>query len=118
MNLKKMMVVCALALGGLAVGCGNKCKSLCEDGQKCPGADKSIDCGKSCDDLDNVSSAASCDDQKNKLLDCEDGLSDKCNETSCASQIEAFGTCVGTYCAAHPTDSSCTAFIKDNPSSS
>jgi hypothetical protein len=115
MDFRKMMVVCAVALGGLAVGCSDKCKSSCEDGKKCANAsatEKAVDCGKFCDDIDNVSDAAGCNDQKDKLLDCEDGA-DACNSTSCSSQGTAWSTCVTTYCTAHPTDSKCTAFAAD-----
>jgi hypothetical protein len=117
MNLSKLLVVCAVALGGLAVGCGNKCKSECEDSKKCADAtdaDKNRDCDKACDDLDKVSDAAKCDSQKDKYFDCEDGK-DQCATTdSCADQFTAFFTCVGTYCAAHSTDSACTAAAADS----
>jgi hypothetical protein len=118
MDLSKMMVVCALALGGLALGCSDKCKSACEDQQKCANAtaqQKALDCGKFCDDVNNVSDAAKCDDQRDKLLDCEDG-GNACSDTACASQALAWSTCVGTFCTAHPTDSNCTAIANDIPS--
>jgi hypothetical protein len=120
MDLRKMMVVCAVALSGLAVGCGNKCKSSCEDGQKCADAtaeEKALDCGKFCDDADSVSDAASCSDQFDKLVDCQDDA-DACSATSCSAQTDAWSTCVGTYCVAHATDAKCTAFFKDIGASS
>ncbi len=117
MNLNRMMVVCALALGGLAVGCGDKCKSLCEDGQKCSDASaavKSEDCGKQCDDLNKVSDAAGCNSQKDSALDCEDGIKDKCSgDTSCNDKLTAMLTCIVNYCTAHQTDSACTTYASD-----
>lgn len=110
MDLRKMMVVCAVALGGLAVGCGNKCKSSCEDGKKCADAtaeQKAADCGKVCDDLDSLSSAASCSDQYDKLMSCADDH-DACDNNACGAESAAWITCVGNYCTAHPTDTKCT----------
>jgi hypothetical protein len=115
MNLSKLLVVCAVALGGLAVGCGNKCKSLCDDEKKCADASDTVknqDCDKQCDDLDKLSDAAKCNSQKDDLLDCEDGVKDKCSSTdmSCNDKSTAFGACVLTYCTAHPDDSNCKTF--------
>ena len=115
MDLRKMMVVCAVALGGFAVGCGNKCKSSCEDGKDCAGAtaeQKATDCGKLCDDMDSLSDAANCSDQYDKLMDCADDH-DACDDNACSEEGTAWGTCVVTYCTAHPTDSKCTAFGAD-----
>ncbi|HTQ02296.1 MAG TPA: hypothetical protein VMI54_00515 [Polyangiaceae bacterium] len=113
-----MMAVCALAVGALAMGCSDKCKSFCQDGQKCSAGENNAipsatDCGKLCDDLDSVASAATCDDEKNAYLDCESGVKDVCTDTSCEDKSTAFGTCIGTYCSAHNTDSSCTKFYAD-----
>lgn len=119
MNLKRMMVLCALALGSLAVGCGNKCKSACDDEKKCPsatGTPAALDCDTLCDDIDKVSDAASCGSQKDKLYDCEDGIKDKCAtdaSNQCSSQNDAWTTCVLTYCTAHPDDADCKKFGTD-----
>ena len=116
MDLRKMMVVCAVALSGLAVGCkSDTCKSTCEDAKKCSDAtatDKARDCGKFCDDVDNLSDSANCNSQKDKLVDCEDGA-DACDANACASQQTAWGTCIGVYCAAHSNDANCTAVFGD-----
>ncbi len=116
MNLNRMMVVCALALGGLAVGCGNKCKSECDDSKKCADssdAQKNVDCDKLCDDLDKVSDAAKCDSQKDSWLDCEDGKDQCAANDPCEDKFSSFFSCIGTYCGAHPTDSACTDAQKD-----
>jgi|SRR3954465_444857 hypothetical protein len=119
MDLRKMMVVCAVALSGLAVGCGgDKCKSSCDDAKKCADAtaeQKAADCGKTCDDLDSLSDAASCSDQYDKLWDCADDH-DVCDNNACAAEGTAWGTCVFAYCTAHPTDSKCTALGSDSGS--
>jgi hypothetical protein len=115
-----MMMLCALALGGLAVGCGNNCKSVCEDGKKCSSDNPNsvpaaLDCGKLCDDTDKVSDAANCNSEKDASLDCQSGLKDICSttDTSCDAKANAFGTCIGTYCQAHSSDSACTTFYSD-----
>ncbi len=119
MDLKKMMVVCAVALGGLAVGCGgDTCKSSCEDAKKCSDATaevKATDCGKSCDDLDSLSDTAKCSDQYDKLMDCADDH-DACDKNACSAEGAAWGTCVFAYCTAHPTDSKCAALGGDSGS--
>jgi hypothetical protein len=118
MNLRKMMLVCAVALGGLAVGCGNKCKSTCEDGKKCADAEpskKTADCDKLCDDLDDLSDTANCSDQYDKLMDCADDH-DACDDNACAAEGSAWGACVGAYCVAHTTDAKCTAAGTDDGS--
>jgi len=115
MDLRKMMLVCAVALGGFAVGCGNKCKSSCEDAKDCADAtadDKARDCGKSCDDADSLSDAASCSDQYDKLVDCEDDH-DACDSNACGTQITTWATCVGGYCATHSSGSKCAALGGD-----
>jgi len=122
MNLNKIMVVCALALGGLAVGCGDKCKSLCDDDKKCADASdatKNRDCTKSCDDLDKVSDAGGCGSQKSDWLDCADGVKDKCSTTdmSCNDKATALFTCITTYCLAHPDDSTCKSYEADTSGS-
>jgi hypothetical protein len=111
MDLSKMMVVCAVALSGLAVGCKDSCKSNCEDTQKCANAtalEKATNCDNFCSNVDNVSDSASCNSQKDNLLNCEDGAN-ACDTNACAAQLIAWGGCVVTYCNAHSTDSSCVA---------
>jgi hypothetical protein len=118
MNLKRTMVLCALALGVLAVGCGNSCKSNCDDYKKCAVSPipSGLSCDTFCDDVDNVSDAASCNSQKDKLLDCEDGVKDKCATDSadkCDSQQTAWDDCLNTYCKAHPDDKDCAKWASD-----
>jgi len=115
MDLKKMMPVLALALASMVTACGNHCKSLCEDGKDCADAtaeDKAVDCDKECTKLDDVSDAADCTDKEDDLLSCENDIDDICKPpaNACDTETTALGTCIGTYCAAHPTDSKCTAF--------
>lgn len=120
MNLNRIMVVCAFALGGLAVGCGDKCGSVCSDLKKCPDGTTfkpSVDCDKFCDDTDKLADDASCKSQKDDYLDCADGQKDVCSmtDTSCSDKRTALASCVTAYCVQHSTDAVCTNFEADIP---
>jgi hypothetical protein len=115
MDLRKLMPVLVLALAGMATACGNKCKSLCEDGKDCADATaaaKAEDCDKNCSDLDDLSDSADCGSQKDDWLSCEDDIDDICKPpaNACEKEGTALFTCLGTYCAAHTTDTKCSEF--------
>lgn len=115
MNLKKIMVLCALALGGLAVGCGNKCKSSCEDAKDCSGATaetKAEDCGKVCDDAEKLADKMDCSSEYDDYVSCVHGLDDICKFnplTDCQKEAAAGNACTVKYCTAHPTDADCSS---------
>lgn len=110
MDLRKMMVVCAVALGGFAVGCKSDCESVCSDEKDCAGADKSTDCSKECDDADKAADKFGCKSQLDDLWSCASGVDDICNAASaskCSSQTTAMLACEQKYCTAHPDDADC-----------
>jgi hypothetical protein len=108
MDLRKMMVVCAVALSGLAVGCKSDCEKVCSDAKGC-GLSSSTDCSSTCDDADKQAEKEGCKSQEDDLMSCV-ADQDICNESSlakCATQAAAFDACDEKYCTAHPDDSSC-----------
>jgi hypothetical protein len=120
MMLNRTMVVCALALAVLAVGCGDKCKSVCDEQKKCSdtvaGLPDGMTCDKLCDDVNGVSDASKCDKQRDDYYDCADKVEDKCDASSrntCDTQQSTWSDCIGTYCQAHPSDKDCKKFFDD-----
>lgn len=115
MNLNRMLVLCALAFGGLAVGCADKCKSVCDDEKKCSNSviASGASCDTFCNDMDKLADASSCGSQKDDVIDCEDGAKDVCSVDTCASQKTAFGDCTGKYCDAHTDDATCAKYFGD-----
>ncbi|HTQ02297.1 MAG TPA: hypothetical protein VMI54_00520 [Polyangiaceae bacterium] len=118
MNLGHSLMVCALAIAGLTVGCGDKCKSECDHLKNCPQGSQlpsALSCDKYCNDTNKVVDAAKCDSQLNDLWDCEDKKQDKCDTTdqSCDGKSSTVGTCIASYCQAHATASECTTYYAD-----
>lgn len=114
MNFRNLTAAFTLALAALALGCSNKCKSVCDDHKKCADAvPGEKDCDKFCDDTDNVADTASCGAQKDDFLDCMDGLKNVCDDSSCTAKLEAWNTCTSSYCQAHTTDAHCVAYFQD-----
>jgi hypothetical protein len=116
MNLGQLMTLGALTLGGIALGCSDKCKSNCEDQQNCADAtpaEKAVDCGKRCDDAQQSVDKANCDDQFRSFNDCEAGLSNICTASgsACAPQINALAVCLSPYCAKNPSDGTCMLYL-------
>ncbi len=112
------MMLGALVVASLTVGCGDKCKSLCDVLKDCPQGSQAppgATCDKYCDDANKVSDAAKCNSQKDDVYDCQDKMQDKCDTTdhSCEDKEVALGTCISNYCQMHATDSVCTTFYAD-----
>src|SRR5688572_24027205 len=81
MNLTKMMLVPAFALGLLTVGCGDDCVSSCEDGKECSNAtaeQKAQDCDKLCEDGEKDAETMGCEDEYGDMTSCMSDLDDIC----------------------------------------
>lgn len=120
MKLNRMMVVCALALGSLAVGCADKCKTVCDDQRKCSdtaaGLPDGMTCDTFCEDRNAVSDASKCDKEFDAFNDCEEKVQDKCDaaaRSTCNVQESAWSNCYGTYCQQHPNDKDCKKYFSD-----
>ena len=116
MNLGQLMTMCALALGGIALGCSDKYQSTCEDQQKCANAtpaEKAVDCGKECDDAQQSVDKANCDDQFRSFNNCESDLSNICTPpgNACSTQISALAVCMTPYCTKNPSDMTCKLYL-------
>lgn len=114
MDLRKMMVVCAVALSGLAVGCKSDCEKVCEDSKDCSGATaetKATDCSKSCDDADKAADQIGCKSELDDLFSCasDNDVCSTSDQAKCTSQAAALLSCESKYCTAHPDDADCSA---------
>lgn len=117
---RTMVAVCALALAGLAVGCASKCKTVCDEQQKCSdriaGLPDGMTCDKLCDDVNDVADASKCDKERDAYYDCAEKVEDKCDASArntCDPQASAFSNCWGTYCQQHPADKDCKKYFTD-----
>lgn len=111
MDLRKLILVPALALSAFITGCGDDCTSVCEDSKDCADADKSTDCDKACDESKKAADEAGCSDQYDDLLSCLSDIDDLCKSdgTECIKETLALSSCTLKYCEAHPDASVCTA---------
>ncbi len=120
MMLNRTMVAWVLALGSFAVGCASKCKTVCDEQQKCSdriaGLVDGMTCDKLCDDVNGVADASKCDKQRDDYYDCAEKVQDKCDASgrnACDAQASAFSNCWGSYCQAHPSDKDCKKYFSD-----
>jgi hypothetical protein len=88
-------MVRALLAAATLIGCGPDCASMCEDGKKCEGADKSGDCEKSCETAEKAAESAGCESQYEAMLDCKDEhQDDMCTvESTCKKELDALASC-------------------------
>jgi hypothetical protein len=104
MNLSKLMLVCAVALSGFAVGCKSDCESACDDRKDCPGGDSETDCSKTCSAEEDAADNFGCKHQLEDLSSCIADVDDVCKldlTKQCTQQNDALNTCYAQYCAAH-----------------
>ncbi|HSU42391.1 MAG TPA: hypothetical protein VLJ38_22570 [Polyangiaceae bacterium] len=112
MDLRKMMVVCAVALSGLAVGCKSDCESVCSDEKDCAGADSSVDCSKSCKTAEDAADQLGCKSQFEDEFSCLSDVDDVCKADptkTCVNEQKAMDNCILAYCNAHSGGSDCSA---------
>ncbi|HEX5101665.1 MAG TPA: hypothetical protein VFV94_19270 [Polyangiaceae bacterium] len=77
------------------VGCGADCAALCEDQKGCEGADKDVNCEKTCEDAEKKAEAAGCESLYEDALSCLDDQDDVCKaDKGCASENEALASCM------------------------
>jgi hypothetical protein len=113
MNLTKMMLVPAFALGLLTVGCGDDCVSACEDGKECSTAtpeQKAQDCDKICEDNEKDAETMGCEDEYDDYTSCISDLDDICKfdfTKDCMTEAVAAGACQEKYCSAHADAAEC-----------
>ena len=95
MTLRKLTMVPMLAMALFAVGCGDDCVSLCEDGNECEGAEKIDDCDKFCEDNQKKAEDAGCEDQYDDYISCLADQDDICkiDLDTCSKELEALGKC-------------------------
>jgi len=96
MTFKKLLLIPFLAILPALTGCGSDCESVCEDANDCPGATKTPDCGKQCDESEKAADKLGCKDQWNDVWDCA-GDEDVCKADSgkaCEKELNALSTCV------------------------
>jgi hypothetical protein len=86
---------------------GADCKSLCAAAQAGNCTTIKGDCGAFCSALVTVDSEASCTSQYNAYEACLGTPATVCANT-CGAQESNLKACVTPYCAAHPTEASCT----------
>jgi hypothetical protein len=99
MNFKKFLMIPLFAALPLVTGCGNDCKSTCEDGNDCPGRTTKVDCDKFCDDMEKLSDDADCSDEYDDLWSCgSDQDACKADETACKSEGDKYQACLTPYC--------------------
>jgi hypothetical protein len=117
MNFKNLLLIPALCLLPLVTGCGDDCKSSCDDAKKCSGANGSADCDKFCDSGSDLSDKAGCKSKWDDVVSCESDQKDVCDtkDTSCQAKEEAWSTCIGTYCAKTENQKVCTDFLATAP---
>ena len=110
MTFKKLLMIPLLAAIPAVTGCGTDCKDICEDANDCPGVTEKADCDKQCDAAEKLADDAGCKDQYDDLVDCAGG-EDVCKEdnTACAKEGTAYGSCIGKYCADTAHEAECTA---------
>ena len=98
--------------GGTAGGTGGtsntSCVAVCDRAEACPNASPAQDCATQCQLLDRLVAASGCANSLNAFLRCTPNV-DICATTStpCASEVQAFSTCVGTFCTANPMNQAC-----------
>lgn len=103
MNFKKFLMIPLFAALPLVTGCGNDCKSACEDGNDCPGVTMKADCDKVCDDAEKLADDASCSDQYDDLMSCaSDQDACKPDANACKSETEKMIACMTPYCTKNP----------------
>ena len=110
MDLSKLMLVCAVELSGLAVGCKSDCESACDDRKDCPGGDSATDCSKTCSAEEDTAGNFGCKSQLEDLSSCIADVDDICKldlTKQCTHQNDALNACVANYCAAHPAAYGC-----------
>ena len=106
MTWKNLILVPFLALTPVIVGCGADCEDLCEESNDdCEGPDSN--CEDSCGDIEELNEKAGCEDKFDEVMSCLDDADDICAEDQCESETTAWGTCIGTYCAANSTAAEC-----------
>lgn len=109
MNFKKFLIIPVLALFPAITGCGDDCKSQCEDANECAGVTTKADCDDLCDKLEKLAEDADCSDQWDDLASCGSDQ-DACKDAgdACKSESDAYGACITPYCTKNPT--ACTLF--------
>jgi len=113
MNLSKLMLVCAVALGPLVVGCKSDCESACDDYRACPGAASETDCSKTCSQEQDAAGRVGCKSQLEDLSSCIADVDDVCKldlSTQCARQNDALNTCFANFCADQPQAYDCKSY--------
>ena len=111
MNFKKFLMIPLFAALPLVTGCGNDCKSVCEDSNDCAGRTTKVDCDKFCDDSKQIAEDADCSDKYDDAWDCGAGVDDVCkaDDTSCSSEYSALQACVLPYCMKAENQTKCLA---------
>ena len=110
MALNKMLAVCAIALGGITLGCKSDCESACEDRKDCPGGVESTDCSETCDAEERAADGLGCKSQLEDLSSCIADADDICKfdpTKQCTRENDALGACTAKYCDAHPDAYGC-----------
>jgi hypothetical protein len=100
MNLRKIRVVCALALGAVAAGCKSDCESACDAWKDCPTGKDSTDCGETCDVEQSVAETLGCTHQLDDLSSCIADVDDACRldlTKQCTTESDALNACAARF---------------------
>jgi hypothetical protein len=98
MTARNLTMVWIFAAATFAAGCGHDCVALCEEGNACEGAAK-IDCAANCENYESLAEPASCEDQLDDLLTCQENQDDVCKEgEQCRSKALDLDDCLRGYC--------------------
>src|SRR5436190_24173600 len=92
----------SLTVLAAAAGCGSHCHDICDACAQPAGRTQPQSWPDACDELDDLSSAADCDDAWNAYVDC---MADRCDPTGCSTA--PYKACITSYCTAHPEDDRC-----------
>lgn len=114
MDLSKLvLLLCAVTLGGLVVGCKSDCESACDDYKDCPRGDSETDCSKTCTEEQDAAGRVGCKGQLEDLSSCIAEVSDVCKldlSTQCARENDALNTCFANFCADQPQAYDCKSY--------
>ncbi len=112
--LKKIIFMIVFAnIPIVAMGCASDeatCIDLCEAGKDCTGADKTVDCAKTCADAVNTADTTGCSSEYSDALSCA-SEQDACSTDPelCKDEKDASTKCILAYCSAHANTDECTA---------
>jgi hypothetical protein len=113
MDLSKLMLLCAVALGGLVVGCKSDCESACDEYKDCPSADSQTDCSKTCSQEQDAAGRMGCKSKLEDLSSCIAEVGDVCKldlSTQCTRENDAFNACFANFCMAQPDAYDCKSY--------